>query len=174
MRCDRVATPLGEMWLVADDSGQLCGLDWISDDHRLERLIEHHYGMTLEACAQQADPHGLSSRLRAYFAGDLRVFDEVPVATTGTAFQRRVWAGLREIPLGTCTTYGELATRLGQPSAVRAVGHANGSNPVSIAVPCHRVIGANGSLTGYAGGLERKRWLLQHEGALPATQPALF
>jgi len=88
----------------------------------------------------------------------------------GTPFQRKVWTALRTIPVGTTTNYGALAARLDVPKAVRAVGHANGSNPISIVVPCHRVIGANGSLTGYGGGLERKRWLLQHEGV--ALKPA--
>src|SRR5208283_2077845 len=97
------------------------------------------------------------------FAGDLRVLDLLPVETGGTAFQRQVWQSLREIPCGTTVSYGQLAERIGRPSAVRAVGLANGANPVAVVVPCHRVIGSNGSLTGYGGGIERKRWLLNHE-----------
>lgn len=100
-----------------------------------------------------------------YFAGDIDALDGVAVQTNGTEFQRTVWAELRRIPRGTTTTYGELAARIGKPTAARAVGLANGSNPVSIVVPCHRVIGADGSLTGYAGGTARKEWLLRHEGA---------
>jgi len=104
-------------------------------------------------------------QLREYFDGKRRVFD-LPLAPVGTAFQQRVWTALLEIPFGVTTRYGELATRLGDAKASRAVGLANGRNPISIVVPCHRVIGANGNLTGYAGGLERKEWLLRHEGAL--------
>jgi len=102
--------------------------------------------------------------LDAYFAGDLTAIDDVPVATNGTPFQRTVWAALRRIPAGTTTSYGALAASIGYPSAMRAVGLANGANPVAIIVPCHRVIGADHSLTGYGGGLPRKRWLLEHEG----------
>lgn len=102
--------------------------------------------------------------LIAYFAGDLRRFT-VPVAAEGTAFQRRVWAELMRIGFGETLSYGALARRLGDINGTRAVGLANGRNPVAVIVPCHRVIGADGSLTGYGGGLERKRWLLEHEGA---------
>ena len=111
------------------------------------------------------DSAGLSTRVRAYFAGDIEILGEVPVRAGGTPFQRTVWAALREIPPGRTTSYGQLAARLGRPGASRAVGLANGANPVAIAVPCHRVIGADGTLTGYGGGLERKRWLLEHERA---------
>jgi methylated-DNA-[protein]-cysteine S-methyltransferase len=102
-------------------------------------------------------------QLSEYFAGTRRVFD-LPLRLQGTAFQQRVWRELREIPYGETWSYGQLAKRIGNPSASRAVGLANGRNPISILVPCHRVIGADGSLTGYGGGLERKRWLLAHEG----------
>ena len=104
-------------------------------------------------------------QLRAYFEGQRQRFT-LPLAPVGTPFQRRVWRELQEIPWGTTTTYREIAERLGQPAAVRAVGHANGRNPVAIVIPCHRVVGANGRLTGYAGGIAVKRRLLQHEGAL--------
>jgi methylated-DNA-[protein]-cysteine S-methyltransferase len=102
------------------------------------------------------------AQLQAYFAGELREF-ELPLAPGGTPFQQRVWRALCDIPYGETISYGELARRIGQPAAARAVGLANGQNPIAIVVPCHRVIGANGSLTGYGGGLERKRWLLAHE-----------
>jgi methylated-DNA-[protein]-cysteine S-methyltransferase len=102
-------------------------------------------------------------QLREYFAGSRREFD-LPLHFEGTTFQRRVWQELTEIPYGETWSYGQLAHRIGNPSASRAVGLANGRNPISILVPCHRVIGADGSLTGYGGGLERKRWLLAHEG----------
>ena len=104
-------------------------------------------------------------QLRAYFEGRRQRFT-LPVAPEGTPFQQRVWRELQEIPWGTTTTYREIAERLGQPGAVRAVGYANGRNPVAIVIPCHRVVGANGRLTGYAGGIATKRRLLQHEGAL--------
>ena len=102
-------------------------------------------------------------QLREYFAGKRRDFD-LPLRAQGTAFQKTVWRNLCKIPFGVTWSYGELAKRIGQPSASRAVGMANGRNPISIIVPCHRVIGANGTLTGYGGGLDRKRWLLTHEG----------
>jgi len=104
-------------------------------------------------------------QLRAYFEGRRQRFT-LPLAPQGTPFQQRVWRELQEIPWGTTTTYREIAERLGQPAAVRAVGHANGRNPIAIVIPCHRVVGANGRLTGYAGGIATKRRLLQHEGAL--------
>ncbi len=130
-------------------------------------------GVYMEGHRHQPDPSGhgarddtvlpaLRDQLVAYFAGDLERFD-VHVDAPGTHFQRRVWAALREIPYGHTWSYGELAAHLGQPTASRAVGLANGRNPVSIVVPCHRVIGSSGSLTGYGGGVERKRWLLEHE-----------
>jgi methylated-DNA-[protein]-cysteine S-methyltransferase len=101
--------------------------------------------------------------MKRYFAGDLAAIDELPVRTAGTPFQRDVWRALRAIPHGTTVSYAKLAEQVGRPNAVRAVGLANGSNPIGVVVPCHRVVGSNGSLTGYGGGIERKRWLLQHE-----------
>jgi methylated-DNA-[protein]-cysteine S-methyltransferase len=115
---------------------------------------------------QTSDPYGFSSCIRAYFAGDYRCLDDIPVNTGGTVFQQQVWSALRTIPVGTTMTYGGLAVQVGKPTAYRAVGATNGLNPVAIVLPCHRVIGANDSLTGYAGGLERKHWLLQHEGKI--------
>jgi O-6-methylguanine DNA methyltransferase len=112
----------------------------------------------------------VADRVTRYFDGDVAALDDVRVAAAGTPFQRRVWAALRRIPVGETTTYGRLAAALGCPGSARAVGAANGANPVAIAVPCHRVVGADGTLTGYAGGLERKRFLLRHEaGALAVT-----
>ncbi len=113
-----------------------------------------------------SDPLGAVAAMRAYLAGDLVALDRLPVDGGGTPFQREVWAALREIPAGTTWSYKRLAEHIGRPAAVRAVGLANGSNPLGIVVPCHRVIGADGSLTGYGGGLPRKRWLLEHEGVL--------
>jgi methylated-DNA-[protein]-cysteine S-methyltransferase len=158
------ATPTGPMLLVTDKAGRVRALDW--EDHA-DRL--HHLMRLYEGPAQlepRAAPSPARHAIEAYFAGDLAAIDTVPAQTGGTVFQREVWAALRTIPTGRTTTYGALAVRLGRPKAMRAVGAANGSNPISIVVPCHRVIGANASLTGYGGGLERKRWLLRHEGAM--------
>ena len=117
------------------------------------------------------DPYGISRRLRAYFAGEVQAIDAIAVETGGTPFQRRVWSALRRIPPGRTITYSELARAAGRPRAIRAAGAANGRNPVAIVVPCHRVVGKDASLTGYGGGLQRKRWLLDHEGAVPARAP---
>ena len=111
-----------------------------------------------------------AEQLEAYFAGGLTSWD-LPLAPVGTGFQRKVWAALREIPYGTTTTYGRIAADLGQPTASRAVGLANGRNPIAVIQPCHRVVGANGSLTGFGGGLPRKRWLLDHERSVLARSP---
>ena len=148
-------SPLGPLTLRAHD-GVLSGL----------YMTEHRHGPAADTLGAR-DDDGLPAareQLAAYFAGDLVEFDLATTAS-GTAFQQRVWAALREIPYGATVSYGELATAIGQPTAVRAVGLASGRNPISIVVPCHRVIGSNGTLTGYGGGLERKRWLLAHEGA---------
>jgi methylated-DNA-[protein]-cysteine S-methyltransferase len=126
-------------------------------------------GRRFGACAERrSDPTRLQARLERYFGGGLNAFDGIALDPGGTDFQRSVWSALREIPAGTTTSYSELARRIGAPSAVRAVGAANGANPIWLIIPCHRAIGANGDLTGYAGGLDRKRWLLRHEGALLA------
>jgi methylated-DNA-[protein]-cysteine S-methyltransferase len=117
------------------------------------------------SCAERRNPGGVTAAFRAYFEGDLAALDPLAVAPSGTDFQRKVWTTLREIPCGSTWSYGQLAARLGNPKAVRAVGLANGANPLGIVLPCHRVIGADGSLTGYGAGIERKRWLLEHEGA---------
>jgi methylated-DNA-[protein]-cysteine S-methyltransferase len=164
---DRMATPIGELLIVADQAGSLRAIGWTDHESRMLHSLRLHNGSSLEL-QNRRDPHGFTSALRAYFSGDLAAIDGLPVAAGGTAFQSLVWAALRQIPRGTTVSYAGLAVRLGKPSAVRAVGLANGANPVGIVVPCHRVIGSNGTLTGYGGGIERKRWLLQHEGALPA------
>jgi methylated-DNA-[protein]-cysteine S-methyltransferase len=120
--------------------------------------------------APARNPHGLTARLAAYFAGNLHTIDTIPTRTAGTLFQQSVWRALRDIPCGTTISYSELARRIGRPEAIRAVGTANGANPIGVVVPCHRVIGANGTLTGYGGGIERKRWLLAHEGVHNCSQ----
>ncbi len=126
------------------------------------KLLHARYGRV--RLREATDPLGFSSRMRAYLAGDLGCVNRIPVNTGGTAFQRQVWSALRVIPPGTVLSYGELAARLGKSTAYRAVGVTNALNPIAIVVPCHRLVGASGALTGYAGGLERKRWLLEHEG----------
>jgi methylated-DNA-[protein]-cysteine S-methyltransferase len=173
---DRIDTPIGEMVIIADREGNLRAVDWTDHDPRAEDSLRLHYGKNGFTLTPARNPGGLSQAISNYFAGDLTAIDSLPTKTNGTDFQRQVWQALREIPLGTTTSYGELARRIGRPKAVRAVGLANGSNPVGVIVPCHRVIGSNGSLTGYGGGLNRKRWLLDHERAqvAVAASPLLF
>lgn len=161
---DRLPSPLGELVIVADESGRLRAIDWAEEEglrHRLARLGRDG----VFALTPQRNPAGLTAALEAYFAGDLAAIDTLPVEAGGTPFQRSVWAALRGIACGTTVSYGEIARRIGQPGAMRAVGLANNANPIPIVVPCHRVIGADGSLVGFGGGLDRKRWLLDHEGA---------
>jgi methylated-DNA-[protein]-cysteine S-methyltransferase len=160
---DKLATPIGELVVICDEEGRLRATDWTNYDDRMYRLLARHYGEGSFTLVSAKDPFGLTSALAAYFEGDLHAIDSLPVATEGSAFQKSVWQALREIPVGETISYGQFALRLGKPAAVRAVGLANGANPIGVVVPCHRVIGANGSLTGYGGGLERKRWLLEHE-----------
>jgi methylated-DNA-[protein]-cysteine S-methyltransferase len=162
---DRTDTPIGELVIVADSEGNLRADYWIDHEAELRRLLLRQYGEGGYKLESKRNPGGLTTALTSYFEGDLGAIDGLPVKTGGTPFQREVWAALREIPCGTTWSYSELARRIGRPSAVRAVGLANGANPVGIVVPCHRVVGSNGTLTGYGGGIERKRWLLDHEAA---------
>jgi methylated-DNA-[protein]-cysteine S-methyltransferase len=161
---DRIRTPLGQALLITDSEYRLRALDWEDHAPRMQHLLRLHYGSSLSLASGRA-PQGTRQALDAYFAGDLEQLDGIECRTGGTPFQRAVWVALRTIRPGCTMSYGALAAALGVPKAVRAVGLANGANPISVVVPCHRVIGANGSLTGYGGGLERKRWLLAHEGA---------
>lgn len=161
---DRLQTPIGTALLVTDAEGALRALDWEDYEPRMRQLLRLQCGApVLENARAPADTR---AALSAYFEGELACLDAIKWRVAGTAFQRKVWTALRAIPVGTTTSYGALAARLDMPTAVRAVGHANGSNPISVVVPCHRVIGASGSLTGYGGGLQRKRWLLEHEGVV--------
>lgn len=164
---DRFPTPIGEALLVTDAEGRLRAFDWHGYEDRMDRLMRLHYGPRASLSAGRA-PAALRRSLEAYFAGDLLAIESIPCLTGGTLFQRTVWKALRTIPAGSTLSYGQLAAQIGSPKAVRAVGLANGANPIGLVVPCHRVIGADGSLTGYGGGLERKRWLLRHEGVLLA------
>jgi methylated-DNA-[protein]-cysteine S-methyltransferase len=160
---DRIETPVGMVLIVTDVDGAVRAFDFLDYKARMMRLLHRHYGPV--ALADGKAPESVRAAVAAYFMGDLTALDAVVVKTAGTAFQRQVWAALRTIPAGETRSYGQLAVAIGRPTAVRAVGLANGANPVGVIVPCHRVVGANGTLTGYAGGLERKRWLLAHEAA---------
>ena len=160
---DHFETPIGTALLVCDDAGRLRALDWSEYETRLHRLLQRYYGaITLTAAPA---PKAITTALTDYFAGDLGRLAAIPWDTNGTPFQRKVWRALQTIPPGETASYGEMAARLKLTNAARAVGLANGANPISVVVPCHRLIGANGALTGYAGGLARKQWLLAHEGA---------
>lgn len=174
-RLSRIPTPVGDMLIAVDDEDRLRVLDWDSHVERMERLMERYYGRGAVTLAETDVAHPVRDKLLAYVEGDIGAIDDISTETPGTAFQRRVWAALREIPAGQTWSYGRLAVHVGEPGAARAVGLANGSNPIGVVVPCHRVIGADGSLTGYGGGMERKRWLLRHEGAaFKDTEPLLL
>ena len=161
---DRLPTPIGDLLIVFDDQDRLRSLDWDDYEERMRRLLRLQYGSEVELREGRA-PKAIHDSLNCYFAGDFAALDKIEVETGGTAFQRKLWTALRNIPPGTTSTYGTLAAQIATPNAVRAVGAANGANPISIVLPCHRVIGSNQRLTGYGGGLNRKSWLLTHEGA---------
>jgi methylated-DNA-[protein]-cysteine S-methyltransferase len=151
------------MHLMTDAQGVLRMLDWEDCTERMARLLRRQYGAgqtVQQAATRRSTAH---EAMTAYFAGDIRAIDSLPVANGGTDFQRQVWAALRTVPAGETCSYGQLAATIDRPRAVRALGLANGANPIAIVVPCHRVIGANGTLTGYGSGMERKQWLLDHE-----------
>lgn len=158
-----IATPIGELQIVTDEDGVVRVLDFDNDSPRTRRLMKIHYD-GVEVATGTA-PAAVRDPLDRYFAGELAALSRVPWRIVGTDFQQTVWRALTEIPAGRTESYAGLATRIGRPKAVRAVGLANGSNPIGVVIPCHRVIGSDRSLTGYGGGLERKRWLLAHEGA---------
>lgn len=163
LQLERLPSPLGALLLVADDDGFLRALDFADCEARMHRLLGLHY----ESYALSAGGIQVTTRnaLSAYFEGDLGALTGIALKTRGTAFQRDVWTALAAIVPGTTMSYGAVAQAIGRPNACRAVGLANHVNPVAIVVPCHRVIGATGALTGYAGGLARKAWLLRHEKA---------
>lgn len=160
---ERVPTPIGLMLVLSDEQQQLRAVDWEDYESRMYLLLRRQYR---NQAVELRDATAASPARRAlldYFDGDVPAIDTMAVATGGTDFQREVWQALRNIGGGQQVTYGGLAQRIARPSAVRAVGLANGANPIGIVVPCHRVVGADASLTGYGGGLHRKRWLLDHE-----------
>jgi methylated-DNA-[protein]-cysteine S-methyltransferase len=153
-------SPIGDILLVLQDE-QLLALDFADYETRLRRLLDLRH--TPYVLKDSPVPRNMADSLDRYFAGDLNALDSLAVDTGGTSFQQRVWAELRRTTPGITTTYGEIARRIDRPRATRAVGAANGSNAIAIVIPCHRVVGSTGKLTGYAGGLDRKRWLLDHE-----------
>jgi methylated-DNA-[protein]-cysteine S-methyltransferase len=159
---DAVTSPIGPLTL-AERAGRVCLLHFGPDGPEHDKTFARWYPG--EPVARKP-VEGLRDTLERYFAGDVAALDTVPVELNGTPFQKNVWQALRRIPAGTTISYAELARRIGEAAAVRAVGAANGANPVAVIVPCHRVIGSNGRLTGYGGGLDRKQWLLAHEGVV--------
>lgn len=159
---DRLTTPIGAALLVTDAEGALCALDWEDYEHRMRELLRLHHGAV--DLVDRSAPTAMKTALSAYFEGDLDQLLAIQWRIAGTPFQQKVWTALAKIPAGTTMSYGALAAKIEMPRAIRAVGHANGSNPISVVLPCHRLIGADGSLVKYGGGLERKRWLLRHEG----------
>jgi methylated-DNA-[protein]-cysteine S-methyltransferase len=161
LRFERWESPVSILLLVTDDQGALRALEFDENEARMKRLVERYYpGHVLK---EGNAPPALKRALTAYFKGDIEAINQVTTAAAGTPFQMQVWNALRTIPAGETWSYGQLATSLGRKGASRAVGAANGANPIPIVVPCHRVIGADGSLTGFGSGLPRKQWLLDHE-----------
>ncbi len=158
-----IGTPVGELRIITRE-GKVCIAEWTDCWERAAPLLERRYGET--ELVSSKETKGAAHAMDAYFQGQLDAIDTLSVDAGGTPFQRSVWKKLRQIRAGSTVSYGHLAGTIGQPGASRAVGRANGSNPVAIIIPCHRVIRVGGRLGGYAGGLPRKEWLLQHEGAL--------
>lgn len=165
---ERLDTPLGEMLLATDSQGRLRIVDWHDHEEKMLQLLRTQYAGQHIDMRESTETSAASEAMAAYFEGDLTAIDALETCTGGTDFQRAVWAALRTIPAGQTISYLELANRIGRPTAVRAVGMANGANPISIVVPCHRVIGSGSknALVGYSGGMQRKRWLLEHEKAI--------
>lgn len=155
-----INSPVGPLTIAAQ-RGSVCAI-WFGTEGEARRLVSRWYPDAPVKSTQ--DPAGAVSALDSYFRGELEALDELSLELHGTTFQRRVWEQLRKIRAGTTASYQDIARAIGAPSAVRAVGAANGANPIPIVVPCHRIIGSDGTLTGYGGGLDRKRWLLAHEG----------
>lgn len=158
---EEIASPVGPLLLISDEAGVLRVLEFHDPGQRWRRSITRRFEDAELIEERGAFDH--AQTMDRYFGGDIEAIDAISTKAMGSDFQLSVWKALREIPAGTTTSYGAIARRLGKPDAMRAVGLANGANPIAIVVPCHRVIGADGSLTGYGGGLGRKRWLLAHE-----------
>lgn len=165
---DVVDTPVGPLAIVVDQKGAMRQLSFDGESERWRKEFARHFPKA--ELAARHDPFGHASALKAYFAGDMEALGKIPVVFGGTPFQNKVWKQLRRIPVGETMSYGDLAKKIGEPKAMRAVGLANGSNPIAVVVPCHRVIGSDGSLTGFGGGLPRKKWLLAHEAKHSASK----
>lgn len=165
------STTGGEMTVVFDDEHTMHAIDWEDHEDRFLALLSQRDRRTNRrtALTKRELPVSIRTALDEYFSGSLKALHRLAVRLDGTAFENAVWEELIRIPLGETRTYAEIAKQIGKPQASRAVGAANGRNPIGVLVPCHRVIGANGSLTGYGGGLSRKQWLLDHEGALRSS-----
>lgn len=159
---DYIQSPIGTIVIVLDGD-RMCSLDFEDYSERMMKLLKRRYAEV--QLKQVTDPLGFSTRIKNYFAGEYESLTAIPVHTGGTPFQQQVWTALREIPAGQTFSYSRLAAGIGRPKAARAVGMAVSLNPVALVLPCHRVVGSNASLTGYAGGIDRKRWLLRHEHA---------
>lgn len=151
--------------MIVTDDTHLCALEYEGHGDRMMAFLQRRY-QTIDL-VPKANPLDITQKLAAYLDGNYHAIEDIPVNPGGTPFQQKVWAELRRIPHGQTWTYGELATFVDKPTAARAVGMANSKNPIAIVIPCHRVIGASNTLTGYSGGVDRKRWLLEHEGRLP-------
>ena len=160
---ESLATPFGPILIAVDSRDRLRAVEFWNGEAEMRALLRRFHGAASATFGKIAAP--IRQAFERYFAGDREALKDVPWTTGGTEFQRKVWQALTTIPVGQTWSYAQLAAAIGKPKAVRAVGLANGANPIPIVVPCHRVIGANGSLTGFGGGLDRKRWLLRHEGA---------
>jgi methylated-DNA-[protein]-cysteine S-methyltransferase len=161
-------TPLGGLLLVVDGDGVLRAADFADCEDRLRRRLHHRLRPIEYRLASGRVPVAISQAVDAYFDGELSAVQNIPISLDGTAFQEEVWGALRKIEPGRMITYAGLAKKIGRPQAARAVGHANAANPLCVVVPCHRLVGANGDLIGYSGGVERKRWLLDHEAKHPS------
>lgn len=157
-----LATPIGVALLVSDEAGVLRAFNWTDYEGAMRGWLSRRYGAS--RIVDGPAPASLRTAFEGYFGGDIDALRAVPWRAVGTPFQLQIWDLLTKIPVGETITYGELARRAGRPTASRASGAANGRNPLALVVPCHRVIGASGALTGYAGGMARKEWLLRHEG----------
>lgn len=157
---ERVPTPIGPV-LLTHDGKVICNTEFQDSEERRAQELAQHFPNATFTHAKERSP--FADALKRYFKGEVRAIDKLPIADIGTLFQQRAWTELRKIPPGATRGYGEQARILGTPNAARAVGHANGQNPNAIIVPCHRLRGADGNLVHYGGGLERKRWLIDHE-----------
>ncbi len=166
---ERIASPVGKIVVLTDAARVLRALDFADHDARMRRLLDRHYGPGGWTVAPAIGESAAARAIHAYFDGDVVAIDSVATITGGTGFQRAVWAALRAVGAGSTVAYAEIAAAIGRPTAMRAVGLANGANPVAIVVPCHRIIGRSGALIGYGGGIERKRWLIDHERAHGGT-----